>query len=373
MKSVCFYLRIEIRVFAMTDEQPITNSCVSNVRVSSTHRLIRPIDLLQELPISEAIHQHVLEVRNTIHDILTGTDQRPLVIVGPCSIHSPAAAMEYAQRLKPLVDALSDRLYIVMRVYFEKPRTTIGWKGLINDPEMNGSFDMGKGLHLARQLLLDINALGVATATEILEPFTPQYIGDLLGWVAIGARTTESQTHRQMASGLSAPVGFKNSTDGNTKVAVDAMLAAASSHTFLGINELGETSIVETTGNSDTHLILRGGSQGANYDQQDVFNAAEMLQSKQLNSRLMVDCSHANSGKDYTRQVMVWDNLIQQICRARSDGAQSYILGAMLESHINAGRQDIKGDLAYGVSVTDACIDWQTTEQLLVKGFEELR
>ncbi|MES9825059.1 MAG: 3-deoxy-7-phosphoheptulonate synthase [Candidatus Thiodiazotropha endolucinida] len=356
----------------MTVERPIIDSRVSNIRVSSTHRLIRPLDLLQEMPIGDTLYEHVLKVRNTIHNIIAGDDQRPLVIVGPCSIHDPSAAMDYAQRLKPLADALSDRLYIVMRVYFEKPRTTIGWKGLINDPEMNGSFDMGKGLHLARKLLLDINGLGLATATEILEPFTPQYIGDLLGWVAIGARTTESQTHRQMASGLSAPVGFKNSTDGNTKVAVDAMLSAASSHTFLGINEHGETSIVETTGNSDTHLILRGGSQGANYDQQDVFKAAEMLRSKALNPRLMVDCSHANSGKNYTRQVMVWDNLIAQICRARSDGEPSYILGAMLESHINAGRQDIKGDLDYGVSVTDACIDWKTTEQLLRRGYQEL-
>jgi 3-deoxy-7-phosphoheptulonate synthase len=324
------------------------------------------------MPVSDAIYDHVLKVRQTIHDIIIGMDQRPLVIVGPCSIHDPAAAMDYANRLKPLADAVSDRLYVVMRVYFEKPRTTIGWKGLINDPEMNGSFDMGKGLRLARELLLEVNALGLATATEILEPFTPQYIGDLLGWVAIGARTTESQTHRQMASGLSAPVGFKNSTDGNTKVAIDAMLAAASKHTFLGINELGETSIVETTGNSDTHLILRGGSRGANYDRHEVLKAAEMLSSKGLNASLMVDCSHANSGKNYSRQVMVWDNLMEQISRAREKGGESYILGAMLESHINAGRQDIGGDLAYGVSVTDACIDWKTTEQLLQRGYRQL-
>ncbi|MBT2989443.1 MAG: 3-deoxy-7-phosphoheptulonate synthase [gamma proteobacterium symbiont of Ctena orbiculata] len=356
----------------MTDKQTITDSRVSNTRVSSTHRLIRPLDLLHEMPVSDVIYEHVLEVRETIHRIVNGSDNRPLVIVGPCSIHDPVAAMDYARRLKPLAASVSDRLYVVMRVYFEKPRTTVGWKGLINDPAMNGSFDMGKGLRLARQLLLDINSLGLPTATEILEPFTPQYIGDLLGWVAIGARTTESQTHRQMASGLSAPVGFKNSTDGNTKVAVDAMLAAASSHTFLGINELGETSIVETTGNSDTHLILRGGSRGTNYDQQEVFKAAEMLRSKNLNPRLMVDCSHANSGKNYSRQVMVWDNLIDQIRQARSSNEPSFILGAMLESHINAGRQDIDGDLAYGVSITDACIDWQTTEELLQRGYRQL-
>jgi 3-deoxy-7-phosphoheptulonate synthase len=357
----------------MTGGRVMTNSRVSNTRVSSTHRLIRPIDLLSEMPISDTIDEHVLDVRNTIHGILSGVDERPLVIVGPCSIHDPAAAMDYARRLKPLADALSDRLYIVMRVYFEKPRTTIGWKGLINDPDLNGSFDMTKGLRLARQLLLDINDLGLATATEILEPFTPQYIGDLLGWVAIGARTTESQTHRQMASGLSSPVGFKNSTDGNTKVAVDAMLSAASAHTFLGINERGETSIVETSGNLDTHLILRGGSHGTNYDRQEVFKAAKMLRSKGLNPRLMVDCSHANSGNNYSRQVMVWENLIEQISQARNSNEHSYILGAMVESHINAGRQEINGDLAYGVSVTDACIDWKTTELLLFKAYEELR
>jgi 3-deoxy-7-phosphoheptulonate synthase len=356
----------------MVGEQPIIDSRVSNVRVSSTHRLIRPLDLLTDMPITDSIYNHVLEVRQTIHNILSGNDQRPLVIVGPCSIHDPVAAMDYAQRLKPLADALSDRLYVVMRVYFEKPRTTIGWKGLINDPEMNGSFDMGTGLRLARQLLLDINHLGMATATEILEPFTPQYIGDLLGWVAIGARTTESQTHRQMASGLSAPVGFKNSTDGNARVAIDAMLSSASSHTFLGINELGETCIVETTGNHDTHLILRGGSRGTNYDQRDVSEASQMLHSSALNPRVMVDCSHANSGKNYSRQVVVWDNLMEQITDARSDGGQSNILGAMLESHINAGRQDIKGDLKYGISVTDACIDWTTTEQLLQRGYQTL-
>lgn len=356
----------------MAGKRPITDSRVYNVRVSSSHRLLRPLDLLRDMPITESIHEHVLGVRRTIHHILRGDDPRPLVIVGPCSIHDPLAAMDYAARLKPLADDLSDRLYVVMRVYFEKPRSTIGWKGLINDPEMNGSFDMGKGLRLARQLLLDINQLGMATATEILEPFTPQYIGDLLGWVAIGARTIESQTHRQMASGLSAPVGFKNSTDGNTKVAVDAMLSAANSHTFLGINELGETSIVETTGNPDTHLILRGGSHGTNYDQQDILEASEMLSSKALNPRVMVDCSHANSGKNHTRQVLVWDSLMEQIQHARSRGGQSYILGAMLESHINAGRQDIQGDLKYGVSVTDACIDWNTTEQLLRRGYQGL-
>ncbi|MCU7893495.1 MAG: 3-deoxy-7-phosphoheptulonate synthase [Candidatus Thiodiazotropha sp. (ex Ustalcina ferruginea)] len=360
----------------MKTEQQIVDGRVSNTRVSSTHRLIRPIELLTEMPVSDKIYDHVIKVRHSIHNIIAGVDNRPLVIVGPCSIHDSVAAIEYAQCLKPLADAVSDRLYIVMRVYFEKPRTTIGWKGLINDPEMNGSFDMDKGLRLARQLLLDINGLGLPTATEILEPFTPQYIGDLLGWVAIGARTTESQTHRQMASGLSAPVGFKNSTDGNTQVAVDAMLSASNPHTFLGINELGETSIIATAGNADTHLILRGGSRGANYDETEVLKAADMLRSKGLNPRLMVDCSHANSGKNYSRQVIVWSNLIDQIRHAvNTKENQPVILGAMLESHLNAGRLDIvaePAELEYGVSVTDACIDWKTTEQLLLEGYEEL-
>jgi 3-deoxy-7-phosphoheptulonate synthase len=349
---------------------------VSDLRVSSVQPLIRPSELLKAMPVSTQVYDHVVRARQAIHKILSGADQRPLVIVGPCSIHDPDAAMEYAKRLQPVAERLSERMMIVMRVYFEKPRTTIGWKGLINDPEMNGSFDMARGLRLARQLLLDINQLGLATASEILEPFTPQYIGDLLAWVAIGARTTESQTHRQMASGLSTPVGFKNSTDGNTKVAIDAMLSAANPHTFLGINESGETSIIATTGNQDTHLILRGGSQGENYDESDVVRVASDLQSADLMPRLMVDCSHANSRKDYTRQVVVWGDLVKQIAQARElTGGVSMILGAMLESHLNAGRQDIPEDpteLKYGVSVTDACIDWETTEQLLNQAYELL-
>lgn len=360
----------------MSEHQADEIQRVSDLRVSSVQPLVRPSELLEAMPVNAQVYDHVVRARQAIHQILIGEDQRPLVIVGPCSIHDPDAAMDYAQRLKPVADSLSDRLMIVMRVYFEKPRTTIGWKGLINDPEMNGSFDMARGLRLARQLLLDINQLGLATASEILEPFTPQYIGDLLAWVAIGARTTESQTHRQMASGLSTPVGFKNSTDGNTRVAIDAMLSAANPHTFLGINESGETSIVATTGNQDTHLILRGGSQGENYDETEVVRVTSALQSAGLTPRLMVDCSHANSRKNYMRQVVVWGDLIKQIVRARAKGAgQSMILGAMLESHLHADRQDIPEDLSdlqYGVSVTDACIDWQTTEQLLREAYELL-
>ncbi|MCG8017835.1 MAG: 3-deoxy-7-phosphoheptulonate synthase [Candidatus Thiodiazotropha sp. 'RUGA'] len=360
----------------MSEQQTEELQRVSDLRVSSVQPLIRPSELLEAMPVNAQVYDHVIRARQAIHQILSGQDQRPLVIVGPCSIHDPEAALAYAHRLKPVAESLSDRLMIVMRVYFEKPRTTIGWKGLINDPEMNGSFDMTSGLRLARQLLLDINQLGLATASEILEPFTPQYIGDLLAWVAIGARTTESQTHRQMASGLSTPVGFKNSTDGNTRVAIDAMLSAANPHTFLGINEAGETSIVATTGNRDTHLILRGGSQGENYDEAEVGRVASALQDAGLTPRLMVDCSHANSRKDHMRQVVVWGDLIKQIVQAREKGAgQSMILGAMLESHLNAGRQNIPEDLSnlqYGVSVTDACIDWQTTEQLLREAYAQL-
>jgi 3-deoxy-7-phosphoheptulonate synthase len=361
----------------MQTEDPLeTFQYVANLRVTRTQRMMRPVDLLAEMPGDSKVYKHVIQVRKNIQRILTGEDTRPLVMVGPCSIHDPQAAMEYARRLKPLADRFSDRLYVVMRVYFEKPRTTIGWKGLINDPEMNGSFDMEKGLRMARQLLLDINGLGLATATEILEPFTPQYIGDLLGWVAIGARTTESQTHRQMASGLSAPVGFKNSTDGNTRVAIEAMLSAANPHTFLGINEMGETAIVATKGNRDTHLILRGGSGGSNYDVADVARVADELKTAGLLPRVMIDCSHANSRKDFEQQVVVWRNLIEQICQARRMGeSMPIILGAMLESHLYAGRQAItadRADLNYGVSVTDGCIGWETTQVLLQKGYDQL-
>ncbi|MES9861434.1 MAG: 3-deoxy-7-phosphoheptulonate synthase [Candidatus Thiodiazotropha sp. LLP2] len=360
----------------MNQDQPVLLKRVSNLRVSSAQPLIRPSELLEAMPVSDEIYDHVVRVREYIHRILVGEDERPLVIVGPCSIHDPDSAMEYAHRLKPLAESLSDKMLVLMRVYFEKPRTTIGWKGLINDPEMNGSFDMSRGLKLARQLLLDINQLGLGTASEILEPFTPQYIGDLLGWVAIGARTTESQTHRQMASGLSTPVGFKNSTDGNIKVAIDAMLSAANPHTFLGINESGETSIIATTGNEDTHLILRGGSQGENYDTADVLSVAESLRKAGLAPRLMVDCSHANSRKNYERQVIVWRDLIKQIAHSRAtDEGDALILGTMLESHLHAGRQDITkdpADLKYGVSVTDECIDWETTEKLLLEAYDSL-
>lgn len=351
---------------------------VANTRVRRAKTLIRPSELVGQMPAGSA-HDTVLAARQTIQDILQGRDARPLVVVGPCSIHDPEAALEYAQKLKVLAEELNDRLFIVMRVYFEKPRTTVGWKGLINDPDLNGSFNMSKGLKLARRLLIDINQMGLPAATEILEPLTPQYIGDLIAWAAIGARTTESQTHRQMASGLSAPVGFKNSTDGNLQVAIDAIRSAASGHTFLGINDDGESAIVETMGNPDTHLILRGGSDGTNYEHAAVTEAAQRLAAVGLTPKLMVDCSHANSGKKHGRQAIVWNDLIEQIQVGRDNGQPqipvSAVIGMMLESNLVEGRQDIPEDLTklrHGVSVTDECINWETTEALLREGYDRL-
>ncbi len=357
-------------------------SQVSNVRVREMHPLLNPAELIAQQPGSKAAYETVLKTRQTVHTILQGQDHRPIVIVGPCSIHDPEAALDYAQRLKALADALADRLYIIMRVYFEKPRTTVGWKGLINDPDLNGSFKMEKGLSLARKLLIEINDLGLPTATEILEPLTPHYIGDLLGWVAVGARTTESQTHRQLASGLSAPVGFKNSTDGNLQVAVDAILSAAKPHTFLGINDDGIISTVVTNGNEDTHLILRGGKNGTNYQGVVVSAAAQLLEASGLPPRLMIDCSHANSGKKHRRQLTVFHEIIEQICADRAEASRNgsisvppKIIGLMLESNINEGQQKVPADLSqlkYGLSITDECIDWRTTEALLWEGYNKL-
>ncbi len=359
----------------MTSPDPQLLKQVSNARVRDMLTVVSPGELLEKMPASDAAYTTVINARKTIHDILQRRDTRPMVIVGPCSIHDPDAALEYARRLKTLADELSDRLYIVMRVYFEKPRTTVGWKGLISDPDLNGSLNMGKGLSIARRLLIDINDLGMPAATEILEPLSPHYIGDLIAWVAIGARTIESQTHRQIASGLSAPVGFKNSTDGNRQVAIDAMLSAAAPHTFLGINDDGQTSIIATAGNTDTHLILRGGSKGSNYEEADVSAAAELLSASGLPSQLMIDCSHANSGKKHGRQAIVWRNLIEQIAASNATGSPTSIVGMMLESNLNEGRQNIPDDLSqlqYGVSVTDECINWQTTEVLLREGYDRL-
>lgn len=343
---------------------------MQNVNVTGFDTLISPGELNDKLPVSEASQNTVLDSRQAIEAILRREDQRLLVVVGPCSIHDPKAAIEYAQRLAELKAQLEDRLYIVMRVYFEKPRTTVGWKGLINDPHMDGSFEMSYGIELARKLLLDITAMGLPAGTEFLDPFTPQYLDDLVSWAAIGARTTESQTHRQMASGLSMPVGFKNGTNGSLQVALDAMQSALSPHHFVGVDEDGRACVVHTRGNAYGHVILRGGVDGSNYDHEAITEAADRLKALGMNPLLMVDCSHANSGKKFAQQEVVWDSLIQQ----RLDGNDA-ILGVMIESNLFEGKQSIPDDVAqlrYGVSVTDECIGWEKTREILCRGYERL-
>ena len=341
-----------------------------DVRVKDFVPLISPAALKEKLPVSEAIGRKVIEGRRVIEDILAKKDRRLLVVAGPCSIHDTRAALAYAQQLKNLAERVRETLYLVMRVYFEKPRTTVGWKGLINDPYLDGSCDITEGLHRARQLLLDIVEMGLPTATEMLEPITPQYIAGLVCWSAIGARTTESQTHREMASGLSMPVGFKNCTDGGLEHAINGIIAAGSPQNFLGIDPKGRTSIVQTTGNPATHVVLRGGKR-PNYDSVSIRHAVEALRAKGLTEAVMVDCSHANSNKRFAEQSMVWDDVLTQRINGNSD-----IIGLMLESNLEEGRQDI-GDnpnaLRYGVSVTDACISWKTTEHLILNAHRRLQ
>jgi 3-deoxy-7-phosphoheptulonate synthase len=340
-----------------------------DLRVEKFDPLISPSQLKDQLRQNEASHQTVVEGRQNISNILGGTDPRLLVITGPCSIHDEAAAMEYARRLKTLSERVADTMLLVMRVYFEKPRTNVGWKGLINDPWLNGSYDINIGLQKARSLLIRVTEMGIPTATEMLDPIVPQYIAGMVCWAAIGARTTESQTHREMASGLSMPVGFKNCTDGDLSTAINAMIAAASPQHFLGIDPDGHTCIVKTTGNPHTHMVLRGGSR-PNYDTVSISEAREMLAAKGLNMAIMVDCSHDNSRKKHTLQGSVWQDVINQ----RIDGNTS-IIGMMLESNLNAGNQKNTGDpdtMQYGVSITDACIDWETTEQLILSAHEQL-
>ncbi len=318
-----------------------------------------------ELPLTETAAALVTKTRDRIRNILYNEDRRLLVIVGPCSVHDVDAALDYGQKLAPLRDELADSLEIVMRVYFEKPRTNIGWKGLINDPHLDDSYDINTGLRLARKLLLDLAHLGLPAATELLDPITPQYIADVIAWTAIGARTTESQTHREMASGLSMPIGFKNNTDGSLLAAMNAMLAASGSHHFLGINHHGLASIVATTGNPDGHLVLRGGKHGPNYDITHVEQAAKELAELGINPRMMVDCSHANSQKDHRKQLDVLDNIAQQV-----KAGSRHILGVMVESHLVEGKQPIPQDLSqlqYGQSITDACVSFDQTATMLRK------
>lgn len=343
----------------------------TNTNIESFRPLVAPRTLKDELPASAHAHATVLAGRKTVQNILTGKDERMLVVVGPCSIHDIDGAHDYAKRLASLRHELSDVFSIVMRTYFEKPRTTVGWKGLINDPNLDGSTDMDRGLHLARQLLVDVAELGLPTATEFLDPFTPQYLDDLVSWAAIGARTTESQTHRTMASGLSMPVGFKNGTDGGLQVAIDAMLSARSGHSFLGIDPEGRAVMVKTKGNPYGHMVLRGGHRRTNYDAESIAECAQRLEDAELPVGLMVDCSHANSGKVPAKQEMVWRSALEQ----RLAGSPA-LMAVMLESNLAEGNQKIpanKADLQYGVSITDACISWETTERLLREGAETMR
>jgi 3-deoxy-7-phosphoheptulonate synthase len=334
-----------------------------DVNIRELVPLIAPRDLEKELPISDRAAETVVAGREAVKKILSGEDRRLLVVVGPCSIHEERGALEYAERLLAAAQRYADRLCIVMRVYFEKPRTTVGWKGLINDPHLNGTFDIPAGLRLARKLLLRINEMGMPAATEMLDPVTPQYTADLVTWASIGARTTESQTHRQMASGLSMPVGFKNATDGNLQIAIDAMISARSQHSFLGIDHAGQTCIVHTTGNKYGHLILRGGRSGTNYDEDTMQTAVAGMTKASLTPSIMVDCSHANSDKDHRKQEIVWNDVLRQ----RTVGSPN-LIGLMLESNLEEGSQKLGSDpsqLRYGVSITDACLGWTKTEELL--------
>jgi len=332
-----------------------------DVRIAGLHEVLPPAELHAEFPIDERASETVYKNREAIHNILNGEDDRLVVVVGPCSIHDPDAAREYAERLKPLIDELADDLCIVMRVYFEKPRTTVGWKGLINDPDMDESFHINKGLRLARGLLLDLAKQGIPTGTEFLDLISPQYIADLISWGAVGARTTESQGHRELASGLSCPIGFKNSTDGGFKIAIDAVHAASRPHVFMSLTKEGHSAIFSTNGNEDCHIILRGGK-SPNYDAKSIQHAADQLEQCDLRSSLMVDCSHANSNKDYLRQIDVCRDVAEQVSQG-----DKRIMGVMIESHLVEGRQDVvEGqELTYGQSVTDACISWASTETLL--------
>jgi 3-deoxy-7-phosphoheptulonate synthase len=339
----------------------MTHYRTDDVRIEQGDELLAPMQVMRELASTERSEQATFEGRKAVHDILRGADDRLLVVVGPCSIHDYAAALDYAKRLKGERERLKHDLAIVMRVYFEKPRTTVGWKGFINDPHLDETFDMNEGIRLARKLLLEINEAGVACGTEFLDLISPQYIADLIAWGAIGARTTESQSHRQLASGLSCPVGFKNGTDGNIRIAVDAIKAASARHHFISVTKSGHVAVFKTAGNEDCHVILRGGKQ-PNYDAHNVDAACKELAAAGLAQRLMVDFSHANSSKQYQRQIEVGRDVAGQLAKG-----ERRIVGVMIESHLNPGRQDLVPGkpLEYGVSITDACLGWDDTVQLL--------
>ncbi|BAY08739.1 3-deoxy-7-phosphoheptulonate synthase [Calothrix sp. NIES-2098] len=341
-----------------------------DANIENSHVLLTPNEVKAKVPLTKLAEQTVLKYREELEQILDFQDRRKFIVVGPCSIHDPKAAIEYSQRLKLLAEKVQDRLLLVMRVYFEKPRTTVGWKGLINDPEMDDSFHVENGLLIARSLLLQIAEMGLPAATEALDPIIPQYISELIAWSAIGARTTESQTHREMASGLSMPVGFKNGTDGNIQVALNALQSARTPHNFLGINQDGQVSVFQTRGNAYGHVILRGGNQ-PNFDAENVRLVEEKLKEANLPPRIVIDCSHGNTNKDYKLQASVLENVIQQVV----DGNTS-IVGMMLESNLYEGNQSVncqKDELKYGVSVTDKCIGWEETERIILAAYEKLK
>ncbi len=342
---------------------------VTDINITSKTLLPTPLALCTEIEKTDTADKFVAESRDAINEIIFGNDRRLLVVIGPCSIHDLEAGREYAEKLAKLAKEVDDRMLIVMRVYFEKPRTTVGWKGLIMDPKLDGTSDIPEGLRIARRFLLDIIELGLPTATELLDPITPQYIADLISWSAIGARTTESQTHRQMASGLSMPLGFKNGTDGGLTVAINAIKAASQPQTFLGIDNEGRANALTTKGNPHCHVVLRGGSHGPNYSAEDVAQVRKLLEASQLTPAIMTDCSHANSSKDPARQPEVFDEIVRQSLSEPS------VIGAMVESNLGFGNQSFPQpieDLNYGVSITDGCIDWETTETMIRKGYADL-
>lgn len=331
-----------------------------NWNINEINQLIKPIDLKNKYLLDNELEIKIQEWRNQISEIINGNSQKLLVVVGPCSIHNTSEALDYAYLLKDLIVKYESKLMIIMRVYFEKPRTTVGWKGLINDPDLNNTFDINKGLNIARKLLININKIGLPVGCEFLDTITPQYLSDLVSWGAIGARTTESQVHRQLASGLSMPIGFKNGTGGNIDIAVDAISSAKSEHVFLGVNEYGFASIVKTKGNLNSHIILRGGKNKTNFDQESVKETCDLLKAKSHLPRVMIDFSHANSCKNYKNQIYVAENVAYQIANNSNN-----ILGVMIESNINEGSQSVSNNLKYGVSITDGCINIKQTEEIL--------
>lgn len=337
----------------------------------SSQRLFSPLELVGRIPRSNSAQTTVENAREVIHNILEGKDNRLIIIVGPCSIHDDKAALKYAEMLQSIKDTLSEKIFLVMRAYFEKPRTTVGWKGFINDPDLNETYDIPSGLERSRELLLKINELGIPIASEFLDPVVPHYIEDLVSWVAIGARTTESQTHRQMASAIGIPVGFKNGTDGSFQTAVDAILASKEEHSYVGTGPDGHVCVLRTEGNPDGHMVLRGGKEGPNYGEDSVNEALDLLDKAGLNKNLVVDCSHGNSNKDHNRQPIVFEDVINQ----RVNGNEG-IVGVMIESNINPGKQTLTSDISdleFGVSITDACVGWEKTKEILSWASDQLK